>query len=343
MRPRITYWKYLYYLACCGSSKKLGNYLLNRMEKKTRRVLLKSRPVNILIEPCNICNLKCPGCITGIKHDEAIRPQMLDLDHFKRVFDQVREYVFNISLYNWGEPFLNKNIFSIIEYASSSGCAVNVHSNFNIFDDSMAEKAISSGLTHIYLSIDGATQETYETYRRGGRLSRVIENVRLLVSKKEAMKSRFPILTWKYLVFPHNVHEIEMARQRAKELRVDAFELIRGNVDNVGVFGREEVHDLSTGKMITYQSYFCDALWDSLIVYPDGSVIPCCQAFRKKDIFGNVLDTSVEEVWNNADFVAMRKIIGSKQIDGAVRHPCCECSIVEKLRRLQKDALRQCV
>lgn len=331
MRPTITYWKYLYYLTYCGSMKKFYNYALNRIEKQSKRPRLKSLPVNILVEPCNLCNLKCPGCITGIKHEEAIKGQMLNLDHFKRIFDQVREYAFNVSLYNWGEPFLNKNLFSIIKYASSSGCATTVHSNFNVFDDSMAEKAISSRLTHIYLSIDGATQQTYEKYRSGGELARVIENVKLIVSKKQNMKSRFPILTWKYLVFPHNVHEIESARQKAKELKVDAFELIRGNVDNIAVFGREETHDLSTGHIMTHQQNFCDSLWDSLIVYPDGSVIPCCQAFRKKDIFGNVLENSVEEVWNNGDFVAMRKIIGGKRIDGVVRQPCCECNIIKNL------------
>jgi radical SAM protein with 4Fe4S-binding SPASM domain len=331
MRPKITYWKYLYYLTHCGSAKKFYNYALNRIEKQSKRPLLKSLPVNILIEPCNICNLKCPGCITGIRHEDAIRPQILDLARFKRIFDQVREYVFNISLYNWGEPFLNKNIFSIIEYASSNGCATTVHSNFNVFDDSMADQAISSRLTHIYLSIDGATQETYEKYRSGGQLSRVIKNVKVLVSKKERMKSEFPILTWKYLVFPHNVHEIEAARQWAKKLKMDAFELVRGNMDNVAVFGREEIHDLSTGATVTYRADFCDSLWDSLIVYPDGSVIPCCQAFRKKDIFGNLLENPLEEIWNNKDFVTMRKTIGANRIDGVVRHPCCDCSILRKI------------
>lgn len=309
------------------------NYFLNHVEKRLRRVFLESLPVNILIEPGNICNLKCPGCITGIGNKEAINPQMLDLDHFKRIFDQIREYAFNISLYNWGEPFLNRDVFSIIEYASFNGCGVTVHSNFNIFDDAMAEKAIFSRLTHVYLSIDGATQETYEKYRNGGELTRVFANISLLVSKKETMKSKFPILTWKYLVFPHNVHEIEEARQKAKELKVDAFELVPGNLDNVAVFGREEIFDLSKGTMTTHEREFCDSLWDSLIVYPDGSVIPCCQAFRKKDIFGNVLKTSVKDVWNNKEFVSMRKKIRSKRIEGVIRHPCCDCSIIEKMRR----------
>jgi radical SAM protein with 4Fe4S-binding SPASM domain len=338
MRPRITYWKYLHYVTRCGSAKKLYNYLLNKLEKRSKRTFLESLPINITIEPCNICNLRCPGCVTGTKHKESIDPQILDLDQFRRIFDQISEYVFNISLYNWGEPFLNRDIFPIIEHASLGGCAVTVHSNFNIFDDLMAEKAISSGLTHIYLSIDGGTQQTYEKYRKAGELSRVISNIKLLVSKKKAEKSRFPILTWKYLVFPHNVHEIESTRQMAKRLEVDAFELVPGNTDNLAVFGREEFHDLSTGRLLTNQRNFCDALWDSLIVYPDGSVIPCCQAFRKKDIFGNVLNSSVREVWNNENFVAMRKAIGSKRIGGPIRHPCCECTIIDKIRSRTQQA-----
>jgi radical SAM protein with 4Fe4S-binding SPASM domain len=333
--------KYLYYLTRCGSMKKAYNLLLNKMEKRSKRAILKSLPVNITIEPCNICNLRCPGCVTGTRQRDSIDPQLLDLAQFKRIFDQVKDYVFNISLYNWGEPFLNKNIFSIIEYAISNRCAITLHSNFNIFNEWMAEKAVSSRLTHIYLSIDGGTQQTYEKYRTGGELSRVLENISLLVSKKRSMRSRFPLVTWKYLVFPHNVHEIEKAREMATKLGVDAFELSPGNVDNLAVFGREEIYDSSTGKITAHQRGSCDSLWDSLIVYPDGSVIPCCQAFRKKDVFGNVLESSVKEVWNNKDFVAMRRVIGRKQIEGNIRHPCCECDIVKKVPNSNDQAFTQ--
>ena len=330
MRPKITFLKYFYYLIYYGSPLKLYNFALNKFEKKIKRIHLKSLPINVMIEPANSCNLNCIGCITGTKHREAIQPQVLKFDQFKNYFDQVKDYVFNISLFNWGEPFLNKDIFSIIQYASSNKCGVTVHSNLNIFNEIMAENAITAKLTHIYVAIDGATQETYEKYRRGGDLSQVFRNIELLVDKKRKKNSLFPILTWQYLAFPHNVHEIEEARIRSKQLKMDAFEVFRGNLDNIGTFGFERTYDSGEKDTSTSFKRSCDPLWDTLIIYPDGSVIPCCQAFREKDIFGNVDETSVRNVWNNANYMEMRKAVKLKKWENTVRYPCRECKILKK-------------
>ncbi len=284
-----------------------------------------------MIEPCNICNLKCRGCITGIKHPEAIKPLILGFNQFKKIFDPFKEYVFSISLYNWGEPFLNPDIFSIIDHAVSNRCAVTLHSNFNVFSEGMAEKAILSRLTHIYLSIDGATQETYEKYREGGDLSQVLRNIEIIVNKKKEMKSLFPILTWKYLIFPHNINEIEMARRRTKELRLDGFEVFWGNLHNVATFGMERRYNPATDSEIAYIKTSCDSLWDTLIIYPDGSVIPCCQSFRERDIFGNMNDNSLRAIWNNNNFLNMRRIISKKKDGSGIRYPCSGCEIVKNL------------
>jgi len=330
MRPKLNYFKYFYYLINYGSPLKLYNFALNKFEKKIKRIHLRSFPINVMIEPVNSCNLNCVGCVTGTKHKEAIQPQVLKFDQFKKYFDQVKDYVFNISLFNWGEPFLNKNIFSIIQYASSKKCGVTVHSNLNIFNEIMAGKAIAAKLTHIYVAIDGATQETYEKYRKGGNLSQVFRNIELLVDKKRMEKSRFPMLTWQYLVFPHNAHEIEEARIRSKQLKMDAFEVFRGNLDNVGTFGFERTYDSGEKDAATSFKTFCDPLWDTLIIYPDGSVIPCCQAFREKDIFGNVDETSVRNVWNNDNYTEMRKAVKEKKWDNTMRFPCRECKILKR-------------
>lgn len=192
MRTANTYYKYLYYLMHYGGFKKICNHILNGIEKKQKKVYLRSLPVNVTIEPCNICNLSCPGCVTGVRYPGSIEPGMLSFEQFKFVFDQIKDYVFSVSLYKWGEPFLNKDIFLMIRYASSNRCGTTVHTNFNIFDESMAGQAISSKLTHIYLSVDAATQKTYEKYRRGGNLGTVFKNIETMVSKRKKEKSRFP-------------------------------------------------------------------------------------------------------------------------------------------------------
>jgi len=165
IRAKIAYLKYLYYLFCFGSPQKIFNLLLSKIEMKLKRAHLNSMPVYIMIGVSNFCNLHCPGCPTGADSSEAIERKNLSFSQFKYVFGQVKSYIFNVNLFTLGEPFLNEEIFSMAEYASSNRCGVTIHSNFNIFNENMAEKAIRSKMTHIYLSIDGATQETYEKYR----------------------------------------------------------------------------------------------------------------------------------------------------------------------------------
>jgi len=332
MRPGIIYFKYLYYLFYYGSPRKIFNFIINKIEKKLRKSYLNSMPIYAIIGPCDICNLNCPGCPTGTKRSDLIGSKILSFEQFKYIFDQVKKYIFNITLFTFGEPFLNKEIFLMVEYASSNRCGTTTHSNFNIFDETMAENAIKSKLTHIYLSIDGATQGIYEKYRKGGNLSAVFENIKILVKKKKEMKSIFPLLTWKFLYFPHNVHEIKLARQKARKLGVDSFESFPGNLDNVESFGISKFYNLDSGKIKITTTDFCNEIWNDFLVHPDGSVMPCCHGFREKDVFGNVYETSLKEIWNNEDFINLRKMIGTRKIGEFVRYPCAECRIINNLK-----------
>lgn len=333
MRPSVIPAKYLYLFVCCGSFRKVLNFLLNRFERRLRKVRLRSLPPIIAVDPYNSsCNLKCPGCVTGIKHPDLIKPSRLSLARFTALFDQIKDYVFCIQLFSWGEPFLNGSIFQIISHATQNRCGTTLHSNMGVFSDEMAEQLVRSKLTHLYVSIDGATQASYERYRVGGNLEEVLKNVRRLVAMKRKLRSRFPIVTWKFLVFPHNASEIELARKRAKEIGVDSFEAYSANLDNVATFGETKHFDPNSGKLTTKGPDFCVDLWSKMYLYPDGLVMPCCQSFRTVDVFGNVLaDGGIREVWNNEEYMKMRRYFSRGQTNkSGVRAPCMECKIVDR-------------
>jgi len=196
----------------------------------------------------------------------------------------------------------------------------------------MAEETIKSRLTHIYLSIDGATQKTYEKYRVGGCLSKVLENIELIVKKRSQLKSKLPFITWKYLLFPYNADEVTLARQKSKELRIDAFEVFPANLDSLATFGRVKYYDSKSRKVINSSVTDCSAFWDSLFVYPDGSVLPCCSAFREKDVFGNILKQSLRQIWNNRDFLTLRKCLKTRKPEMPLRYPCCECEVIKNMQ-----------
>ena len=89
-----------------------------------------------------------------------------------------------------------------------------------------AEAYVESGLDYMVMSIDGATQPAYEKFRRNGDLELVFENIRKLVSAKRRLGKRTPVLSWNFLAFEHNAHEIPLATQMARKLGVDRFRVV---------------------------------------------------------------------------------------------------------------------
>ncbi len=90
-----------------------------------------------------------------------------------------------------------------------------------------AEAYVASGLDMMVLSIDGATQRVYERFRRNGNLELVFENVAQLVDAKRRQGRRTPLLSWNFLAFHHNAHEIPAAERMARKLGVNYFRVVK--------------------------------------------------------------------------------------------------------------------
>ncbi len=183
---------------------------------------LSSYPTYLTIDPFSACNLKCPLCPTG-NGRITLKKGRLQTEMFRHIVDEMGTYLYNIDMFNWGEPLLNKDIYAMIAYAHKRHIITSVSSNFHYFDAQAAERMINSGLDYLILSIDGATQATYEQYRVGGDLDTVLRNVGTLTDTRKQLGSSTPYIFWQYLVFRHNEHEIEQARALATDLGVDEF------------------------------------------------------------------------------------------------------------------------
>ena len=121
-------------------------------------------------------------------------------------------------LYFQGEPYLNPRFFEMIAYAQQKKLYTITSTNGHFLDSDNARKTVESGLDRLLISIDGATQETYESYRKGGNLSRVLEGTRNLVFWKRKLGSTRPYIVFQFLVVKPNEHEITAVQNLAKEL-----------------------------------------------------------------------------------------------------------------------------
>ena len=82
------------------------------------------------IDTTNICQLKCPLCHTGlgtVNRDKGI----MHFDLYKQTIDQIKDYAIWLTLYSWGEPFLNKRIHDFIDYAHKNNIATITSTNLN--------------------------------------------------------------------------------------------------------------------------------------------------------------------------------------------------------------------
>jgi len=309
-------------LSRMGLKEKLQNYLLIEHEKQSRQECVSGFPYWLTIDPTNFCTLRCPFCPTGQARGSRTKGT-LSFENFKKIMDELGPYLIHIDFCNWGEPLLNKEIFEMIKYAKQYNVDTKIDSNFNHFSDRDAEDMVLSGLDKLIVSIDGATQGTYSKYRIGGDFNTVINNLKLLIKKKNELAKSNPYICWQFLVFRHNEHEIEEAKKIGADLGVDNVSITKafiGNKDWIPLneeyshYKKEEIKEEFTSKHFkSPQDRICNWPWEAIVINPNGSVSPCCSVEDEKDDFGNILVNSFREIWNNEKYRRARRFIKNKE------------------------------
>ncbi len=283
-------------------------------------------PFSVSIEPTTSCNLRCPECPSGLR--SFTRPTgMLDLDTFKTIVGQMQKNLVYLTLYFQGEPYLNPHFFDFVKFASEKKIYTATSTNAHFLNDKNAEKTVKSGLDRLIISIDGATQNTYESYRVGGQLQKVIEGTKNLISWKKRLKTNKPFVIFQFLVVKPNEHEIPVIKNLGRSLSVNQVK-----------FKTAQIYDFENGSPLIpdnekYSRYkkmangkyaiknnlenHCWRMWHSAVITWEASVIPCCFDKDAQYAMGNLMKTPIAEIWNNEHYRHFRSglLKGRKNID----------------------------
>lgn len=294
------------------------------------------------LEASSLCQLKCPVCATGkgFNKKSVIGEGYLKFNDFKRLIDD-NPWIKKIELSNYGEIFLNPEIKEIIEYAFLKKVKLTASNgvNLNYAEEPVLEAMVKNRFHFLSVSIDGATQETYEIYRRGGNLEKVLRNIEKINAYKERYRSPFPKLRWSFIVFGHNEHEIARARELARKLNM-AFRLKLNHtpayspVQNEQMLKKEK-HVRSASRE-EYKKVFgnfyqlpCAQLWKEPQVNWDGKLLGCCK--NKYGDFGNVFEDGLKNTLYGERFLyAKRMLMGLAPPREDI--PCLACSIYRKAK-----------
>lgn len=284
-------------------------------------------PISVSIEPISICNLKCTECPTGLNELTRFKGH-IDFNLYKKTVDELSPFLMNLILYFQGEPFLNKEIFKLIEYSAKTKNVFTITStNGHFLDKETSKQIIKSGLDKLIISVDGTTQEVYEKYRRSGNLETVFEGIKNIVAAKQELQSKTPFVVIQFLVFKFNEHQIPDIKKLSKEFEVDKLELKSAQIYDYKndkdfipsnhKYARYKKLEDGTYKIKSKLKNKCKRLWESSVITNTGEILPCCFDKDAKYSFGNINESNFKQINNNSNHLKFRELLlkNRKQID----------------------------
>jgi radical SAM protein with 4Fe4S-binding SPASM domain len=290
-------------------------------------------PISISIEPTTSCNLRCPECPSGLR--SFTRPTgMLGDNVFRKVIDELAPTLTYLTFYFQGEPYLHPQFLNMVEYASAKKIYTATSTNAHYLNEEQARKTVASGLDRLIISIDGTTQESYESYRVGGQLQKVVEGARNIVAMKRKMKSRTPHVVFQFLVVGPNEHQIPDVYALAKEIGVDDV-----------VLKTAQIYDYENGSPLIpkderYARYalgndgkyhirnqllnHCWKMWHSCVITWDGKVVPCCFDKDAHFVLGDLKQNSFREIWYGHQYDEFRRSLLKNRSEIEICKNCTE-------------------
>ncbi len=290
----------------------LGSYVFSRISGKPK---ILGMPISMALEPTTACNLRCPECPSGLR--SFTRPTgKLELPRYQKLIDEISAKTTYLTFYFQGEPYLNPDFLEMVDYASKKRMYTATSTNAHFLDEDQAEATVKSGLDRLIISIDGTTQETYESYRKEGKLSKVLEGTRNIIQKKKELKRATPFVTWQFLVVRPNEHQIEEAELLAREYGVDKiafktaqiydYELGSSLIPTIDKYSRYRLQPDGTYAVKNKLLDHCWKMWSSCVITWDGKVVPCCFDKDAHYTLGNTFESSFREIWNSRAYVDFR-------------------------------------
>ena len=288
----------------------------------------------VRIEPTNLCNYTCTMC----PRDTHDRPKgYMPMEFYTSIVNEVVQMgAKQITLVNFGEPFIDPTLEDKIWYATQRGLRTYLITNASLFHlpskskfakefgdpngkpMTKIEAAVRAGLTEVRLSFYGATKEVYESVMVGGKFEQTEANIRMasemrnkfgkdIVSPttKETIKS--PEISMYFLEFNKN------QKETSKEMQ-DFLNYTRPFADYIEVWRPHNFGDGRHYRDLKQEKRSCGRPNSGPIqINWKGIVVPCCYDYNEEIPLGNVAQQTVEEMLKGAAYEKLREAHNTKQ------------------------------
>ena len=183
------------------------------------------------IELTNACNAACPMCARFHVNSPLVRPDLeidqITLEKFKNYFPPEVIEKCKVILFCGvhGDPGMARDLFEICEYIGQANPKTTIRMNTNggmrkpefwsKLGELFAKKVEDHWSWQVTFSIDGLA-DTNHLYRRNVDWDKLMANVNAFINAGGRAE-------WDYLIFKHNEHQIDEAKELSKKLGFYSF------------------------------------------------------------------------------------------------------------------------
>jgi len=297
-------------------------YLLNRLHWHTYpRLHFVSRfPVHLDIETSAVCNMRCPMCFTTTDDFKAkIDKGLMEFSLFKKAVDEASRYkAYSIRISHRGEPFVHPQAVDFIAYAKQKGIKeVASLSNILALTPELFEKAMKAGLDWLTISFDGLGK-TYEEIRKPAKFEESLAKVTAYKSIKEKARSDKPVI------------KIQSVWPAIKDYAREYIDLFSPFVDAISSNPLiDYLHNDNPEAIEYWDNFDCPTPYQRLTVLFNGQVPYCHNDEFNTFIVGDVLESSIYDIWNGSKMRRVRQ--AHAQHEGVeVLSACKHCFLPRK-------------
>jgi MoaA/NifB/PqqE/SkfB family radical SAM enzyme len=262
-----------------------------------------------------LCNLRCPACPTGTK--ALGRPGgHLEFGVYERVIEEMRDTLMFMLFWDWGEPLMHPRIHDMLALASANSIRTVVSTSGTIANsENQIERLVSAQPSLIIVCVDGATQASYEKYRVGGRLDKVMTTLERLAAKRREMGLEYPIIEFRTLATRYNEGEMPDLLRMAETSGADFFSLktlrpydYRGrDVDDelaplsseLARYAYEDGKHAATARIQNEGPLRCGKPLYAPTLNSDGILVFCSYAGHEEEYFGDVRERGLKKLWRS--------------------------------------------
>ena len=283
------------------------NYKQNIKSKKLS--IMSDYPTTVVLELVNRCNLECVMCYQGFRNNAE--KSTIDIETLQKIFEDFKKNKLSALMLSISEPLLYKEFDKVLNLAKNANIMdILLFTNGILLNEKNSKKILNSSVTRLFVSIDGASSNTYNKVRipvsnrlkGSNRLDDLENNIKKFIAMREDSNLELPIVRTSFVALDLNLSEKEDFVKKWINV-VDSVEVQRET-------SIKAYDDIKSGKYNiknTVKNYDCSEPWGQVTIYSDGTVAPCCNTVGRNLPIGNIKKNTLREIWNGPKMTEVRE------------------------------------